>query len=226
MVKNKFVIGDIHGSYKALLQCLDRSNFNYNNDLLISLGDICDGYPETKECVKELMKIKNIVLVLGNHDKWLINWIKYGDTPSLWTTQGGRATLRSYNFIPIKSHLKFLNKSISHYIDEENRLFVHGGIGEDLSIDKSEYELMWDRSFFKKVLIEENLVLPYKEIFIGHTTISQINKDLKPIITQNKKVFMLDTGAGFEGKLTIMNINTKEFWQSEKSIDLYGEFPR
>jgi serine/threonine protein phosphatase 1 len=45
-----FVIGDLHGAYKALEQCLDRSGFDYENDVLIQLGDIADGYPEVYEC--------------------------------------------------------------------------------------------------------------------------------------------------------------------------------
>jgi len=36
-------------------------------------------------------------------------------------------------------------------------------------------------------------------------------------------VWDLDTGAGWSGKLTIMmDIDTKEYWQSELSKDLYG----
>jgi len=46
-----FVIGDIHGAYKALIQCLKRSKFDYDRDRLICLGDVVDGYPETKECI-------------------------------------------------------------------------------------------------------------------------------------------------------------------------------
>ena len=36
-----FVIGDIHGAYKALLQCFERSGFDYEKDHLIVLGDVC-----------------------------------------------------------------------------------------------------------------------------------------------------------------------------------------
>jgi serine/threonine protein phosphatase 1 len=37
-----FVIGDIHGGYRALIQVLDRAGFDYDNDTLISLGDVAD----------------------------------------------------------------------------------------------------------------------------------------------------------------------------------------
>ena len=41
-----YAIGDIHGAYKALIQCFERSKFDYKNDRLIVMGDVCDGYPE------------------------------------------------------------------------------------------------------------------------------------------------------------------------------------
>lgn len=40
------VMGDIHGGYKALMQCLERSKFDYEKDTLIQLGDICDGWSD------------------------------------------------------------------------------------------------------------------------------------------------------------------------------------
>lgn len=58
-----WVMGDIHGAYKALEQCLIRSGFDYENDRLIQLGDIVDGYPDAFECVEELLKVKNLISI-------------------------------------------------------------------------------------------------------------------------------------------------------------------
>jgi serine/threonine protein phosphatase 1 len=69
-----FVIGDIHGAYKALLQCFARAGFNYDRDRLIVLGDVCDGYWEVRQCIDELLKVKNFDLVIGNHDLWALDW--------------------------------------------------------------------------------------------------------------------------------------------------------
>ena len=35
-------------------------------------------------------------------------------------------------------------------------------------------------------------------------------------------IWALDTGAGWSGKLTIMNVNTHEYWQLDLSSELYG----
>ena len=70
-----FVIGDIHGANKALEEVLEKSNFDYDNDTLISLGDLCDGYSETPQVIETLMKIKNLVSIIGNHDSWLYDYL-------------------------------------------------------------------------------------------------------------------------------------------------------
>ena len=57
--------------HEALVQCLERSGFDKEKDRLISLGDIADGWTETAECFEELLTIKNLVVVRGNHDQWL-----------------------------------------------------------------------------------------------------------------------------------------------------------
>ena len=36
-------------------------------------------------------------------------------------------------------------------------------------------------------------------------------------------VWNLDTGAGYRGRLTIMDIDSKEYWQSDMAILLYPE---
>lgn len=38
---------------------------------------------------------------------------------------------------------------------------------------------------------------------------------------QGTNVWNIDTGAGFKGKLTIMDADTKEFWQSDPVPELY-----
>ena len=71
-----FVMGDIHGAHKALLQCLERSAFDRNKDTLIQLGDISDGFEGVYDCVEELLKIPNLIAIKGNHDEWLNTFIR------------------------------------------------------------------------------------------------------------------------------------------------------
>ena len=105
-----FVIGDIHGSYRALLQCLEKSQFNYLEDHLICLGDVADGWPETRESIDELLKIKNLKYILGNHDFWTLNWMETGYPEQGWIDQGGIATINSYTKDIPENHIAFLRK--------------------------------------------------------------------------------------------------------------------
>jgi serine/threonine protein phosphatase 1 len=223
-----FAIGDIHGAYKSLLQCLERSAFDYQKDHLIVLGDVCDGYPEVRQCIDELLKIKHCDFILGNHDQWALDWALHGYMPKIWTGQGGDRTMASYNGGPMpKEHIDFL-KSGQLWLELDGRLFVHGGFDPALPMNKQSTQvLMWDRDLLDEVyrpggMTVRGAISRYKDIFIGHTT-TELYKTLEPLHAWN--VWDLDTGAGWSGKLTIMNVKTKKYWQSDLSSDLYGGTP-
>ena len=84
MKMKRYVIGDIHGNYKALVQVLENSLFNYEEDMLIVIGDVVDGYNCSYQVVEELLKIKNLVFIIGNHDVWWMNHMKNGWAEEVW----------------------------------------------------------------------------------------------------------------------------------------------
>lgn len=252
-INKTFVIADIHGAYKALKQCLERSNFDKENDTLIFLGDVCDGWNEVYESIEELLTIKNLVPILGNHDEVFIQWIKSGNHGWDWL-QGAKATAESYakhvydrevQILPERegykinltyadipqSHLDFFNSMLVKYIDDKNRCFVHGGFNRHYPLSgQSKDVIIWDRDLFMsafsngrrkdkdkfKFKIKDN----FDEIYIGHTTTMNWNTD-KPILAP--PVINMDTGAGFRGRLTIMDIDSKACWQSDLVQELYPE---
>ena len=215
-----FVLGDIHGAFRALKQCLETADFDYEKDRLIALGDVCDGWPETKACIDELLKIKNLIFILGNHDSHLLNWMETGNIPKDWFVHGGEATVKSYgDYIP-GFHIAFL-KNAKYYHVEDNRLFVHAGIIPGQKLDtQSPSIFMWDRTLATLVMDFHNRGVNYKltefdEIFIGHTPITSPH----PIVSC--EVWMMDTGAGWGRTLSMMEIDTKEFFISDPVSSLY-----
>lgn len=222
----RFVVGDIHGGHKALVQCLKRSEFDPAKDLLISLGDICDGWPEVNKVMDELLRVKNLKIILGNHDEWTLRWMKDGWMEDIWTSQGGSGTMGSYQHdrtsVP-ESH-KNLLKSAVLFMEIDNKLFVHGGIKPGLEMTKQDPELlMWDRDLLNDAVrtskkMPEHRYGKWDDIFVGHTT-TEVYKTLKPVHACN--VWALDTGGGWSGKLTIMDIDSHEYWQSDLVPDLY-----
>jgi len=223
-----YAIGDIHGAYKAMMQCFERSKFDYEKDRLIVMGDVCDGYLEVRQCIEELLKIKNRDLVIGNHDMWALDWALKGDMPAIWTRQGGNRTIASYHGGPMpREHIEFL-KGGQHWLERGDQIFVHGGFNPDISLKSHNAQtLVWDRTLldmaWKKQMDGHNSQLgKYKDIFVGHTT-TEFYNTLQPIHVCN--IWNLDTGAGWSGKLTIMDVDSKKYWQSDLTKDLYGGLP-
>lgn len=244
-------MGDIHGAYKALLQCLERSNFDYDNDQLIQLGDVVDGYPHAYECVEELLKIQNLIAIKGNHDDWFAEFINIDFHPYYWT-YGGKGTLISYlehsskkggyfatgsgykislvsADIPL-THKQFFNDQQLYYIDEKKRCFVHAGFDRQLPfLGQEATEYYWNRELWRDAMehketvngIEKfDITTKFREIYIGHTPTTNWGTD-KPIKIFN--LINMDTGAGHSGRLTIMDIDAEEFWQSDPLPKLYSE---
>ena len=218
----RFVLGDIHGANQALVQVLERSSFDPKNDLLICLGDVCDGWPETKEAITTLLKIKNLVYILGNHDYWALEWALSGESPEIWLSQGGEATIKSYHPSGMpQEHIKLLSEAPYYHI-LDNKLFVHAGIDPRLPVEVQETEtLLWDRELYKKALSarlsNQTSLTPYEEVYIGHSPIHYYS--MKPI--QACEIWLMDTGAGWDGVLSIMNIDTKEPFVSDYVSGLY-----
>lgn len=125
-----------------MMQCFERCGIDRENDLLITGGDICDGWPDVYECVEELLLFKNRIDIVGNHDKWFMRWLKTGHHPACWS-QGGMATAMSYYYnspiiealdivggdytklsrshIPA-SHEHFFFNQKDYYLDDKKRL--------------------------------------------------------------------------------------------------------
>lgn len=220
-----FVVGDIHGSYRALLQCFGRSGFNYDRDRLIVLGDVCDGYPEVVQCINELMMIKKCDFIYGNHDLCALEWALQRGKRKIVKPSDGQGSMHSYEERPMaRKHIDFL-KGGKLWLKLGRQLFVHGGFNPDIPLsENSEEMLVWDRDLLDRAC-RKHPIDPhqkfggYSDIFIGHTP-TQLYDSSEPVKVCN--VWALDTGAGWSGKLTIMNIKTNEYWQSDSTPSLYG----
>lgn len=230
------VIGDIHGGLRALHQIIERANVT-PKDTLIFLGDYVDGWSESPQVIDyliELEKTHNCIFIRGNHDELLLEWlVNKADNP-MWFKHGGESTVLAYANLSkeiIEKHIGFLKTLENYYLDSQNRLFIHAGFTNVNGVEHEYFPKLfyWDRTLWEtalaldKSLKTTDLLYPkrlalYREIYIGHTPVSRINKSV-PV--QMASVWNVDTSAAFFGPLTIMDVNTKEFWQSEPLPDLY-----
>lgn len=252
MSQRTLIVSDIHGAHRALLQVLERAEFRKHSDHLIVNGDVVDGWKETTECVRYLNTVDNLTLLLGNHDDWCRRYLadRVGDAPvgldyneyHLWYFQGGMATIGSMLKHDSEAEVYEFLQGAEYYYEQDDRLFVHAGIIPGMrACNVDEYTLIWDRYLAQNSrtytrarqargedLLEAPYCSEYKEVFIGHTPTFYMEKGLDPVVPLNySNVWMIDTGASYHGRLTVMDVDTKEFWQSDPVPELYpGEKAR
>lgn len=234
----KLVIGDIHGGLKALQQVLEKAKVN-SNDTLIFLGDYVDGWSDSAALIEYLIELSdktNCIFIKGNHDVWCEQWLRTGKADAKWLFSGGQSTYDSYfevNDSTKIKHLNFFESMLFYYEDELNNLFIHAGFtsmhGPEQEFYTSNYN--WDRTLWEMALTmdkrikKDSILYPkrlklFNEIYIGHTPTLYYNIDIP---MQGCNVWNIDTGAAFTGKLSILDVDSKNFWQSDKVQDLYPD---
>ncbi|SDW16593.1 serine/threonine protein phosphatase 1 [Lutibacter oricola] len=230
------VIGDIHGALKALKQAFIKANVT-ENDTLIFVGDYVDGWSDAANTVRFLIELNsthNCVFIKGNHDELFLNWLTKQPHNPQWLIHGGQTTIDSYSELSkseLELHTQFFENLDNYYLDTKNRLFLHAGFTNEKGI---EHEIIsknfyWDRTLWEMAIaMDKNLPIDnpcypkrlknYTEIYIGHTVLSRINETTPQ---QRANVWNVDTAAALKGPLTIMDVDTKEYWQSEPAFELY-----
>jgi serine/threonine protein phosphatase 1 len=230
----RFVLGDIHGMDEYLKEVLKKCNFDYENDLLIQIGDIVDRGPHPFKCIDELLKIKNKVLIIGNHDAAFLDYV-YSGKDSLGTSNGTEITFQEWAKVEIEDQFKYLNDFFKlqklYHITDDNIMFVHGGFPRDEKLEEVvNHVFYWDRELITQAMSckgkqKLKTLYDFKEIYVGHTPTIYWGKTI-PIYSGG--VWNIDTGAGKSGPLTIMDIDTHEYWQSDlsendiNSLKIYG----
>lgn len=196
---------------------MQRSGFNAREDRLICLGDVCDRGKDVKQVFDTLLGLKHLVYILGNHDYWAREWALSGKVSRDWLFQGGETTMASYPDGLPKAHLNLLQQACN-YFEEEGRLFVHGGIQPDVPLEEQSLEtFLWDRSLIYHALEKEKKgdhhpCTSFREVFVGHTPTINFNSSY-PI--HACEIWLLDTGAGWGGPVTFMELESKEIFQSD-----------
>lgn len=155
-------------------------------------------------------------------------------TDPVWLNNGGQETIESYR--PVmdntrQAHLEFFKRMLPYHIDEQNRLFIHAGFTSMHGPKREVYlpAFMWDRTLWEMAnalhlkITSKDAAFPqrlklFHEIYIGHTPTLSYGCDIP---MQGINVWNIDTGAAFTGRLSIMDIDTKAFWQSDVLIALY-----
>lgn len=220
MEKRILVMGDIHGELKFMEDLLKQANYDYQKDQLVLIGDYIDRGPKSKEVVSKVKELtaNGAIALMGNHEKMMIDALT-GDNAITgcidhWYSNGGEKTVKSYkSFTSMEEDIEFLKKLLYTYVTD-NYIFVHGGIQENIPMDKQNKEfLIWARpEDFEDYSAKSH---GNRLLVCGHTPTQSLMGDSnydKPI--QIKDTIFIDTGSFFSGKLSLVELPSKSFWQS------------
>ena len=168
---NVWVVGDIHGYHDSFVKLVSKLNLD-DGDLVISIGDMIDGGPESVGVVELFMVNDQFIAILGNHEQMLLDdWNK--------KSKFEFGTLKSSGFWaskkPVDRNKKlmivdYLSNLPTEIILEKFRL-VHAGYRDfpySSSLeDQSDEDRLWSRDIFTvRYPFDQN-----RTIVVGHTII-------------------------------------------------------
>jgi serine/threonine protein phosphatase 1 len=142
-----------------------------------------------------------------------------GFADDVWLEQGGNATVLSYSENVPKAHQQFLANALP-YLKLNNNLFVHAGIDPIIPLERQTIQtFLWDRRLAQTALLFHSKsttanLTGFDNVYIGHTPIAA-----PPI--RACEIWLMDTGAGWSGKLSMMDITTNEIFMSDPVPELY-----
>ncbi len=223
-MNNYNVIGDIAGNYETMLALIAKMP---QDAVVLSLGDINDRGPRSKEVIEYFMK--QGVLIQSNHAHMMIDCWKQIMMPGaqpryyddgIWAQNGGKETLLSYgdsmSRIP-ESHIRFLEQC-PMFIETENFIMTHAPIPVDRSVQEStnlgngfhvpffdqdsEYSCIWNRYVPKKV----NPDLNGKVNVFGHNA------------SDMPKIYTTEYPSGIK----CLPETFKKLWECREKYPVYG----
>ena len=135
-----YVMSDIHGEADRFHGMLEKIRFSQEDTLYI-LGDVVDRGPDGIRLLREIMRMPNAVLLLGNHEYMMLQYMNPGATEKdirRWDRNGNAPTLAQFRCLPEEereSLLRYLQARPTHLevqIGGRKFYLVHGFPGENV----------------------------------------------------------------------------------------------
>ncbi len=231
-----YVTSDIHGCYDALQKLLDTIKFS-DTDTLYIVGDVIDRGPTSLETLYFVRNTKNIKLLLGNHEEFLLEcfktiWKKEKSFVSLdvWLQHGGEETYQKFLQLSKeeqKEMVEYLSSCpVYQILDHEQTkkvVLVHAGIKpnslaatwEELMGQQQRNTLLWVKEEF---LCQPFEVVPEGRLIFGHTPTCEIQRIRKEhrrcgMVWKDGKRWGIDGGYLFGGHLICLRLDDwKEYY--------------
>jgi serine/threonine protein phosphatase 1 len=170
---NVWVVGDIHGYFDSFVRLISKLNLN-DRDLLISIGDMIDGGPESVGVMELFIENDQFLAILGNHEQMLLDdWNKkskfnFGvlNSSGFWASKNPVDRNKKLTIVDYLSNLP------TEIILEKFRL-VHAGYRDFPYSSSLEYQSDEDRLWSRDIFTVRYPFDQTRTIVVGHTTIQK-----------------------------------------------------
>ena len=209
-----FVAGDLHGCYDMLMPV----SFNKNEDLLVCLGDLVDRGPDSLKCLG-LINQHWFKSIRGNHEQFCIDSHLEPEIKEIHERHGGewfyhlneseqKIVIQKLQSLPIVLQVTYGNKKYG-FVHADIHLnswqeFINTILSDDYYDTETQSAIeiaLWRQDRFRYGESNPNYskVEGIDQVFLGHTVVSTI--------TQRQNCLYIDTGAGFGGQLTLIELS-------------------
>lgn len=218
-----YVTADIHGYYSKFLDFIDGVNFS-DNDTLYIIGDIIDRGPDGIQMLLDIMKRKNIFVLMGNHERMMLpifDEIYYNPSDAVDIIKeemcisqiGQEETLNDFARLSQneKTEIMYFIKQLPIYLEltvaEQNYILVHAGLPDFEELPLEYYDE--DQLLFGPHDYEINHYENTK-IIVGHLPTRFITGAIPNEIFHINDTIAIDCGLGFGGQLGVICLETGE----------------
>ena len=221
-----YVISDIHGCYDKYIKMIDLIGLS-DSDTLYVLGDVIDRGPDGIKILFDMMKRKNVIPIIGNHESMALGVMRissngltdvsFKNAYITWMYNGGEPTLKAFMSLDAAQR-----RQIRNYIDSFMiyATVTVGGRNFHLSHTLPEYdperdihdvtylEFIWGEPDYDTVYDDNTLFIT------GHTPTGLIDPEYEGKIYMKNNHIAIDCGAVFDnGRLGCIRLDDlKEFY--------------
>lgn len=212
-IKGKlYAVGDIHGCYNLLMNRLNEIGFDFENDLLVAVGDLVDRGIQNEECVS-LIDEPWFTSVKGNHEDLVIMGSTSRSYFNCHIQNGGewfydldyqvqQEIINKLKTLPIALEVNHKGKKygfVHGHIEQNDWNDFAKNIGVSALRDPAELA-MWGRDRIDTDNLQYTHVQGVDAVIMGHTVTQ------KPFKRDN--CYYIDTGAVHWATLTILDLET------------------
>lgn len=206
-------VGDIHGCYNLLMTRLKEIGFDFENDLLVAVGDLVDRGTQNIECI-ELLSKPWFTSVRGNHEDLCIGGLHNESYKRCHVANGGEwfymldgqamyNIAKTFAELPVVLEINHSGKKfgfVHGHIEQNNWDEFKETFTQEPTAFRDPSELaMWGRERLDEEKRQYTHVTGVDAVIMGHTVTQ------KPCKRDN--CYWIDTGAVHWGTMTILDLS-------------------